>query len=109
MRVEIPPQRPESLEVVGFVYPTHFVAEEHVLLEGNRGMCYPQTQQIFVSLGENQQTQRQTLLHETLHACEDAAGVELSEEVIENLSRVLFAVGRSNPQAMRWIFEGGSQ
>lgn len=47
--------------------------------------------------------QRDTVLHEVLHCCEAAAGIELEEQHIASLATLLYAVMRDNPELVKWL------
>ena len=53
--------------------------------------------------------QRETLLHELLHAADrvsSGGSKALPEKVIDRLGRILFAIGCDNLTEMMWIFGG---
>jgi hypothetical protein len=63
---------------------------------------------IVVDTTQSGAVQRETLLHELLHASDRASGggKELPEKVIDRLARMLYAIGRDNLSTMFWVFGG---
>lgn len=62
-----------------------------------RGQCNPAGGVILVADWQPEPMQRETLVHEVVHACEIAAGLELPEDTVRRLGRGLFALLRENP------------
>jgi len=99
---------PESIWVFGFDWDVMEVRSFDPILDGGRGICILDAQQIFIADNLTPQLERETVLHEILHVCEDAVGLDLEEQVVTRLSRALFATLKDNPDLRAYLFEGGS-
>jgi len=66
------------------------------------------TPKIVIDSSQSGAVQRETLLHELLHASDRAScgGKQLPEKVIDRLARMLYAIGRDNLSTMLWVFGG---
>ena len=91
---------PSSIRVIGKDYK---VTQEH--LQGSIGECDDFKQEINVDPKANEQLQRDTLLHEVIHAIDYAVKTKLSEEQVSALATGLYAVFSDNPNFMEWLNE----
>lgn len=53
--------------------------------------------------------QKSTLVHELLHGVSDGMGLEWKEARVQETERVVFALLRDNPTAVRWIISRGEK
>ena len=49
--------------------------------------------------------QKDTVLHEVIHCCEQAAGAELDERDVASIATLLYGVAQDNPDLWRWLAE----
>ena len=91
---------PRQLKVGGITYRVLLVdlVDEH---QGLRGQIIHDEATVRVSADQPEDAQYESLLHETVHACEIAAGFKLPEDTVERLARALFAILRDNPSLFR--------
>ena len=87
---------PRAIKLGGFFYEVRRVPVVSKK-ERLRGQCNPAGGVILVADWQPEPMQRETLVHEVLHACEIAAGLELPEDTVQRLGRGLFAILRDNP------------
>lgn len=50
---------------------------------------------------------KSTLLHELIHGTADGMGLEWEEDRVAETERVIFALMRDNPTAVRWMLSKG--
>ncbi len=68
-----------------------------------RGLCITNDQHILIDFNQHPEGRAETLLHESLHALEDALQLELGEDTIRRLSRGLFALLRDNSALVKAV------
>ncbi len=68
-----------------------------------RGLIIRADQIIQVDRNQHPETRAETLLHECIHAVEDALGLDFEEAEVGVLSRGLFALLRDNPALVRAV------
>lgn len=92
---------PETITVLGLPYRVTVgkVEEARALVDFER-------LEISLSDSLHPHLRREALLHEVIHACEDAGEFSLKEHQVARLSKTLFAVLRENPGFARWLLEG---
>lgn len=97
---------PKSISIAGRRYtlipvpPTgELSAEQHAGYISHRWLT------INYSTGWAEYQQKDTVLHEVIHGCEDVAGLELEEREVEALSTQLLGVLRLNPKFAAWLLE----
>ena len=98
------PARPESVRVLGKTF-TVTLEPARALNRLEVGLCDEHTQTITVLEGLHPEDERETLLHEVLHAVDHAMHCELSEHQVSALSRGLLAVLIDNPAFGAWLLE----
>lgn len=91
-----------TLRILGKPYCVEFVGVEAMSESTYMGEHEIRRSCIRVLAEMDPHQQRETLLHEVLHAL---TGNLLDEERIELLSCLLYAFARDNPRAARWIFD----
>jgi hypothetical protein len=95
---------PKSIHIGGVDYELIF--PNHNALEGeNKGLICFSSQKIYISKEEGITTtaQKETSLHEVIHAVETTSGQELTENQVVALSYGLFAVLKDNPDWVKWL------
>lgn len=71
--------------------------------EGRSGFCDHHGGAIVVSDHLGPDRKAETVLHEIVHAAEDAVAAGLDEDQVNRIARVLYAVCRDNPSYMRGL------
>ena len=87
-----PHRRLETLRVVGYDYAVRY--SDH---KTRRGLSDPQNQTITIGSSLPQDQLGEILLHETMHAVDDALNLELTEAQVKGLARGFWAVLKDNP------------
>ena len=100
-------KRPTSEIVSGLEYQIHW--KEQVIGEDMSviyGQCRSAELKICVSTNYPVARQRETLLHETLHAIEaECLAEQMTESAVKLVARGLFNWMRSNRSVVKWIME----
>ena len=89
---------PKSIKIIGKDYS---VTYEH--LQGCIGCCDDFEQRINIDPKTPYQLQKDTLLHEVIHAIDYAVKTKLSEEQVSALATGLYAVFSDNPNFLEWL------
>jgi hypothetical protein len=97
-----PVKRPERIEVIGkrfsVEYPTGAPLDE-----GLNGECDTDKQKILVRDGQPLESEQDTLLHEVLHAVDEAMGLKLKEYQVKGAATGLLAVLKRNPALVAYL------
>jgi len=99
-----------KVKVLGSDYS--IVAGDQTSLRGRYGFCDFNSKEIVYADHMEDSTVREVVLHEIIHACDLATGVEsneLTEEQTQRLSAVLFSVIRDNDSIFKWICNRGEK
>jgi hypothetical protein len=95
---------PRFIHVLGQSFT---VTEQPEVLDSDgtplRGLCVANDQVILIDRNQHPETRAETLLHESLHALEEALALELGEDAILRFSRGIFALLRDNPALVRAV------
>lgn len=67
------------------------------------GAADHRTQSIQIAAGQGHEQERDTLLHEVIHAIDYALHADLEERQVHALSAGLLAVLRENPEFVEWL------
>jgi len=97
--------RPDALRILGKTFAVEWVesfpdAEDGTIQLGDHAYSQLRIQVLALMPEENQ---RETLLHETLHAIGTSLSEELDEATVERLSVGLYAVAQESPGALAWM------
>lgn len=100
--------RPTSILVVGQRLSIQYVDG----LDSAYGRCDLKAQRIAISEGQASDQERDTVLHEALHACFQIAAIQVGsseeeEAICSALSPVLLDMLRRSPALASWLLEGG--
>lgn len=98
-------KQPKQAMILGRRYRIEFV--EKVDDDNNFGEHDCATQHIKVKASITDDLKKATVLHECLHAIDDALGLELTEDDVQKLEGGLFAWMRDNKKIVRWILHTG--
>ncbi|MDP3937667.1 MAG: hypothetical protein Q8R92_05975 [Deltaproteobacteria bacterium] len=109
-------KRPARIRVLGKQFVVSFVTSDAAGLRDSpddndpgMGRCDPETQSIFIREGQPIESEQDTVLHEVLHAVENAMGLEVDEERVTRLATGLLAVIRDNPGFVRYLATKGKK
>ena len=91
---------PKVLRIVGKNY-----AVEVMKLDADYGECNDQTQTIKVAEGLAHGLERDTLLHEAIHAIDYCMSLKMSEKQVNGLGAALYALLADNPELVKYIME----
>jgi hypothetical protein len=97
-------KRPKSIRVLGKSFAV-VLEPAGVLERSNVGLCDSHAQTITVLEGLYPEDERETLLHEVVHAVDEAVFTDLTEHQVGALSRGLLAVFADNPAFAAWLLE----
>ncbi len=105
-------ERPRLVRIHGLMYPIEFVAsrKDHHLFRNRKprawGCVVQKLRLIKIKHHAPLDMQRETLLHEILHAIVYASGFDkaITEQHITVLARSLFGTLTDNRQVVRWLF-----
>ena len=93
---------PDSVRICGKVYKVKAI-ERNALGADRAGEASHQHLVITYDTSWALAQQKDTVLHEVLHCCEHAAGLELEEHTIASLATLLYGVAQDNPQLWKWL------
>lgn len=100
-------KQPDSITVLGLPVPVHYRADsEDSYLEGKVGYWDGPRLRIVINKEYDLQARKEVVLHELLHAIEDAVKTGIGEKAVSRFSRALFCVAQENPTLFRWLAEG---
>lgn len=86
-----------SLNILGKTFKVEWVDE----LDGAVGETYTHKQLIRMQKGTPPDTERETLLHEVIHAVDESLALHMTEAQVHGLACGLYAVLRDNEQALK--------
>lgn len=89
---------PASLRILGKVFSVDTVDPEGGLRTNAIGLCLHNSCQIRISSGIHIHEQKETVLHEVIHAIDNMLSLDMSETQVRSLSACLFAVFRDNQE-----------
>ncbi len=89
----------KSLRIVGKDYKVNFLP----VIDGAVGLCHDSDCEIDISLAQDEQQIRDTLLHEAMHAIDYAMQAGMSEHQVHTMSSGLIALLRDNPKFAAWL------
>lgn len=95
-------KRPERLKIIGKRFTAQYVAGAP-LDDGLNGECDSDKQQILVRDGQPLESEQDTLLHEVLHAIDEAMGLKLKEAQVKGAATGLLAVLKDNPALVAYL------
>ncbi|NDC55599.1 MAG: hypothetical protein EBZ69_02125 [Alphaproteobacteria bacterium] len=102
-----PPARPSEVRVGPYLFRVEYREDVSDSEPDLFGITIPRDQRIIVSSRQTDQCERDTLLHEVLHAVFYASGlfreVDNEERVVAGVSTWLLMVLRDNPQLAKFL------
>lgn len=73
--------------------------------EGDYGKCSPESCEIHLRQTQDIQQKKDTLLHECLHAVDEAMQLGLTEEQVYGLAGGVYALLHDNKHFAKWLLE----
>jgi hypothetical protein len=95
-------KRPERIRILSKPFSVEYVSG--VPLEDDlNGECDTDKQRILVRDGQPLESEQDTLLHEVLHAVEEAVDARLKETQVKKVATALLAVLKDNPSLVTYL------
>jgi len=73
--------------------------------QGDYGICNTETCEIHLRQNQNHQQKKDTLLHECIHAIDDAMQLNLTEEQVFGMAGGVYALLHDNKHFAKWLME----
>lgn len=80
------------------------VKKNSIDMPDSLGMCHSDIQEIWVNNSNTDETTRNVILHECIHAISDSYDLELTERQVKVLATALIAFSRDNPELANDFF-----
>jgi hypothetical protein len=95
-------KRPERIRILGKPFAVQYVSG--VPLEDDlNGECDTDKQAILIREGQPLESEQDTLLHECLHAIDEAVDARLKETQVKKVATALLAVLKENPSFVSYL------
>ena len=100
-------KRPERIKIISKRFSVHYVeaGDGGLETEDNKGMCDSLNQDIWIEEGLKFDTQKETVLHEVLHAISDEMALDLSEAQVDGGAKGILAVLMDNPSFAKYLLK----
>jgi hypothetical protein len=95
-------KRPERIRVLGKRFDVKF-AGDTILAQDLNGECDSDRQLILVREGQPLESEQDTVLHEILHAIDEAMGLKMKEAQVKGAATGLLAVMKDNPALVAYL------
>lgn len=95
-------KRPEKIKILGKRFALRYVAAEP-LDAGLMGECDSDGQSILIREAQPLESEQDTVLHEIIHAVEEAMGLRMKESQVKGAATGLLAVLKDNPQLVSYL------
>jgi hypothetical protein len=95
-------KRPERIRILGKKFTVIYAAGAP-LDDGLNGECDSDKQQILVRDSQPLESEQDTLLHEVLHAIDEAMGLKMKEAQVKGAATGLLAVLKDNPALAAYL------
>jgi hypothetical protein len=95
-------KRPERIRILGKPFTVSYT-QGQPLEDDLNGECDTDKQQILVRDGQPLESEQDTLLHEVLHAVEEAVDARLKETQVKKVATALLAVLKDNPSLVTYL------
>ena len=95
-------KRPLSVKILGKTFSIQYVCAEPLAAD-EMGECDPDAQRITVRDSQSMQSEQDTLLHECVHALENALALRLRHDDVVRLTTGLHALLRDNPSLIAYL------
>ena len=99
-------KRPERIQIIGKRFDIKWLTGDDPILPLDQvGECDTAEQEISIRNNLKPDTEKDTMLHETIHAVSDAMGLDMTEEQVMGLASGLLAVLLDNPTFARYLIK----
>lgn len=95
-------KRPSRVRILGKPYTIQYVAAAP-LDEGLMGECDSDKQQVLIRESQPLESEQDTVLHEILHAIDEAMGLKMKESQVKGTATGLLAVMKDNPSLVAYL------
>lgn len=97
-------KRPERIKIISKRFTIEYQATGSADLDPEHsGECRTLEQRILIEDGQQPDTQKDTILHEVIHAIADEMDLDLSEEQVGGAAKGILAVLMDNPTFARYL------
>lgn len=96
--------RNKFVNVLGKTYTIRFVKKARMDSEEEYGICDFSKTEILVNRDFGKDHQKDTVIHEIVHAIDEDLDLGFSEKQVRNLGCALYQVFKANPKLRRWLF-----
>jgi hypothetical protein len=94
--------RPARVRILGKPYSIKYVVAEP-LDEGLMGECDTDKQTVLIREQQPLESEQDTVLHEILHAVDEAMGLKMKEAQVKGVATGLLAVMKDNPGLVAYL------
>ena len=98
------PTMPESIDILGKQFQIIKLHEDDKDHQDVSGQMELHCQKIWVKEYSGADVNKDTLLHETVHAIEEILHLKMKENQVHQLSAGLMAVLKQNKELTKWLF-----
>lgn len=91
-------KRPERIRILGKAFKVTNIVPDELL-----GECDTDTQTLAIRDGQPLESEQDTILHEVLHAVDEAMGLKLKEAQVKGIATGLLAVLKDNPALAAYL------
>jgi hypothetical protein len=95
-------KRPERVRILGKRFSLSYVSGQP-LADDLNGECDTDKQQILVRDGQPLESEQDTVLHECLHAIDEAMGLKMREPQVKGAATGLLAMLKDNPALAAYL------
>ena len=96
---------PKSLRIIGKDYSVETSKKIDYGDDILHGMCIDTKCKIQISTEDDKQQQKDTLIHEAIHAIDYAMDIGLKEKQVRLLGTAIYSLLNENPELIEWILE----
>jgi hypothetical protein len=96
-------KRPERIRILGKPFKVTYCQGSEPLSEDQVGECDPDKQLILIRYGAPLESEQDTLLHELLHALDEATDAKMKETQVKKMATALLAVLKDNPSFCAYL------
>jgi hypothetical protein len=96
-------KRPERIRILGKPFKIVYCSGTEPLADDQVGECDPDKQQILVRDGAPLESEQDTLLHELLHALDEATDAKMKETQVKKMATALLAVLKDNDEFVGYL------
>jgi len=94
-----------TIKIFGETY--NVILKSELEMNNNLGLCHPDKQEIWLNEKNTDQTNRNVLLHECVHAIDYMNDLDMTERQVNVSSTALIALVKDNPELLNYFFGTG--